>query len=71
MSVDLIAKAMVELRKAKDDLAHSALRQPAQRDTFEYGRVAGIYAGLERAEEILRRTVKDSTEVIENGASGR
>lgn len=34
-------------------LAAEALRQPASRDLFEYGRVVGMYAGLELAKDAL------------------
>lgn len=70
-SVDIIARALHGIEREKNELAHAALRTPAQRDSFEYGRVAGIFAGLERAAEILRRTIKDSTEALEHGANGR
>lgn len=34
-------------------LATEALRQPAGKDAFEYGRAAGIFAGLEQAKRVL------------------
>jgi hypothetical protein len=41
------------LEQAQADLARDALEQPQGRDTFEYGRVVGIYAGLELAKTVL------------------
>jgi hypothetical protein len=41
------------LEQSQADLARDALQQPQGRDTFEYGRVIGIYAGLELAKNVL------------------
>lgn len=41
------------LVQAQADLARDALEQPQGRDTFEYGRVVGMYAGLELAKTVL------------------
>lgn len=43
-------------------LAGEALSQPAARDSFEYGRVVGLYGGLKRAKELLIDTVRDAEE---------
>ncbi len=43
-------------------LAAEALRQPAARDAFEYGRVVGMYAGLEMAKAALVASVADEEE---------
>jgi hypothetical protein len=40
-------------------LAAEALKQPAARDAFEYGRVIGMYAGLELAKASLLAAVAD------------
>jgi len=42
-----------KLKAEQDALASSALRSPNARDSFEYGRVVGMYAGLEKAIAIL------------------
>jgi hypothetical protein len=34
-------------------LACESLEKPAGKDAFEYGRAAGIYAGLEHAKRVL------------------
>lgn len=44
---------------AQAELARDALEQPASRDSFEYGRVVGMYAGLERAKEVLIELVTE------------
>jgi len=41
-------------------LATEALKQPASRDQFEYGRVVGMYAGLELAKVSLIALVEDT-----------
>jgi hypothetical protein len=41
------------LEQSQTDLARDALQQPQGRDTFEYGRVVGIFAGLELAKTVL------------------
>lgn len=41
------------LEQSQADLARDALSQPQSRDTFEYGRVIGMYAGLELAKTVL------------------
>lgn len=41
------------LDEEQAQLAHESLRQPQSRDAFEYGRVVGIYAGLQRAKDVL------------------
>lgn len=43
-------------------IAQEALAQPQHRDTFEYGRVVGIYAGLQRAADVLIDLVKEQEE---------
>lgn len=40
-------------------LAAGALKQPASRDLFEYGRVVGMYAGLELAKTALLDLVSE------------
>ncbi len=41
------------LEQSQADLARDALAQPQGRDVFEYGRVVGMYAGLELAKAVL------------------
>lgn len=40
-------------------LATEALAQPSGRDTFDYGRAVGIYAGLEHAKRVLVELVAE------------
>lgn len=47
----------IELEQAR--LAGEALKTPAGRDAFEYGRVAGMYAGLEHAKRVLIELVAE------------
>ena len=43
-------------------LASEALSAPAARDGFEYGRVSGLHAGLERAKQIVLDLVNEDDE---------
>jgi len=47
------------LEQSQVDLARDALEQPQGRDLFEYGKVVGIYAGLELAKTVLIDTVAE------------
>lgn len=44
------------------ELAKAALASPNERDSFEYGRVVGIYAGLALAWERIRTVYQDQQE---------
>lgn len=50
MSTNALAQ---RLEEEQLKLARSSLSAPADRSEFEYGRVSGIYAGLERAKQIV------------------
>lgn len=41
------------LEQSQVELARDAMEQPQSRDVFEYGRVVGMYAGLELAKTVL------------------
>ena len=47
------------LEEEQAAFAKEALSRPSGRDDFEYGRVCGIYAGLERAREIIFNSLAD------------
>jgi hypothetical protein len=68
VSADVLAKAIHALSKQRDELAHGALMAPAAQTAFEYGRVAGHYAGLTQALDALERIFRESTEVIDDGS---
>jgi hypothetical protein len=51
--VSLLDALLRRLEEEQAEHAKRALAQPQNRDSFEYGRVAGIYAGLDRVREIL------------------
>jgi hypothetical protein len=51
--VSLVDALLRRLEEEQSEHAKRALAQPQGRDSFEYGRMAGIYAGLERVKEIL------------------
>lgn len=54
-----IETLLQRLEQSQADLARDALKQPQSRDMFEYGRVVGIYAGLELAKTVLLDTVAE------------
>lgn len=58
----MIARLVQRLEKEQAQLAQDALGQPAGRDAFEYGRVAGIFAGLALAKDILLNIQQEDEE---------
>ena len=44
---------MQRLEQSQAELARDALQQPQGRDLYEYGKVIGMYAGLELAKTVL------------------
>ena len=55
-----IETLLQRLEQSQAELARDALQQPLGRDLFEYGKVVGIYAGLELAKTVLIDTVAES-----------
>ena len=56
MTIDKVLNAITQ---AQQELAIAALRTPNSHDMFEYGRMVGMYAGLERALEVIMSTIKE------------
>ena len=54
-----IETLLQRLEQAQTDLARDALQQPQARDLYEYGKVIGMYAGLEHAKTVLLDTVAE------------
>lgn len=52
-------KLLVSLIERRSDLANSALMSPSGRDSFEYGRVSGLYQGLTMAIEAVQDMLAD------------
>ena len=48
-----IETLLQRLEQSQADLAREALAQPQSRHLFEYGRVVGMYSGLELAKTAL------------------
>ena len=57
-----IEPLLQRLETEQAQLAKEALAQPQNRDSFEYGRVVGMYAGLERAVTVLLDLIKEEEE---------
>lgn len=47
------AQFLQRLEDEKTRLARESLEKPNGRDAFDYGRAAGMYAGLEHAKRVL------------------
>lgn len=60
----MIDKVLNLLTTAQQELAMSALRTPNSHDAFEYGRMVGMYAGMERAIEIILSTIKEDDDDV-------
>lgn len=52
-------KLLVELIERRSEIAHVALANPSGRDSFEYGRVSGMYQGLTVAIEAVQAMLAD------------
>lgn len=52
------------LTSAQQDLAVAALKTPNSHDAFEYGRMVGMYAGMERAIEVILSTIKEDDDDV-------
>jgi len=57
-----VEKLLNLLLVERDKVAHSALKNPADRSAFEYGRVSGQYHGLTIAIEALTSVLADKDE---------
>jgi hypothetical protein len=55
------------LKRELDEIAHQAMGSPVGRDAFEYGRVTGMYAGLQRAVEVVEMAIGDRLEEMDGG----
>ena len=60
MTIDKVLNAITQ---AQQELAIAALRTPNSHDAFEYGRMVGMYAGIERAIEVVLSTIKEDNDV--------
>lgn len=58
----MIERIIGEIRREQTEMAQAALRSPSARDEFEYGRVCGMHAGLERALVLIDNLIKDRNE---------
>jgi len=57
--IEIIIKRLLEQQSR---VAHETLEQPGDGSIFEYGRRAGIYAGLGRAIAIIEETLAQGEE---------
>jgi len=61
MTIDKVLNA---IKQAQQELAMAALGKPNSHDAFEYGRVVGMYAGLEHALEVIMSTIKEEDDDV-------
>lgn len=57
--MSFIDTLLKRLEETQADLAKQALMSPQGRDAFEYGRMAGIYAGVDTARTIVMAMLDD------------
>jgi hypothetical protein len=61
------ARILSALKRELDEIAHQAMGSPVGRDAVEYGRVTGMYAGLQRAVEVVEMAIGDRLEEMDGG----
>jgi hypothetical protein len=62
----MIEQIISAIKSEQAKMAQAALRSPSARDEFEYGRVCGMHAGLERALVLIDDLIKDRNEKEKN-----
>lgn len=55
-----IETLLQRLEAEQSAVAVEAMERPSGKTEFDYGRVVGIYAGLQRAKEVLLNTVAEA-----------
>ena len=66
--IEIIIKRLLE---DQSRVAHETMEQPGDGSIFEYGRRAGIYAGLGRAVAIIEETLAEGEDDDEHGKRRR
>jgi hypothetical protein len=69
--IPLIERVLIALKKEQKEFADSAMRSPAHRDAFEYGRVTGHYSGLMKAVETIEMALNVESEDDDHGYNRR
>jgi hypothetical protein len=54
-----LTKIMAALESKMLETAKSAVERPAEGDVFAYGKVVGMYAGLQTAKQIIDEMLRD------------
>ena len=63
----LIERVLFALNEELKSFSESALKSPAQRDAFEYGRVTGHFSGLNRAVQVIEEALHKDNEDDDHG----
>lgn len=58
--MSFVETLLKRIEQERDATAHAAMRAPQGRDAFEYGRMCGLYAGIERARELLVEMISEA-----------
>jgi hypothetical protein len=66
--IEIIIKRLLE---EQSRVAHETMEQPGDGSSFEYGRRAGIYAGLGRAIAVIEETLAQGEEDEEHDKKRR
>ena len=67
----LIERVLIALKKEQREFADGAMRHPAHRDAFEYGRVTGHYSGITKAIEAIEMALNTESEDNDHGYKRR
>ncbi len=67
----MIEQIIKRLLEEQSRVAHESMEQPGDGSIFEYGRRAGIYAGLGRAIAVIEETLAQGEEDREHDKSRR
>ena len=56
----ILTRYLGQLKELQKTYPHSALKNPTDRDAFEFGKHCGVLEGLERAERLLLEAQSES-----------
>lgn len=57
--MELLAAIIAKIEAERGAFAHATLSQPGGRESFDFGRACGTYAGLSTAIDIINAVIED------------